>query len=403
MRVLLAVGGILLAAALLVSEAAMQPSARGRLALYGVFGVTAIVTAAGAWVVLRLMRRSKSVRNSVLVVALAAVLAATAVVAASAVSMFLSPHDLRLVLVALAFGMGLGSILAATMSGPLVSDLQRLAGVAGRVAGGDLGVRTFMDRADEVGSVAQSMDAMIEELERARTARREFLAAIGHDLRTPLTALQAAVEALQDGMAPDPDRYLRSMAHDLAVMRALVDDLFLLARIEAHELRLRPITVDLTELVDEVCEAMRPVAERGRVRLALEADRPVRVMGDPEALGRVTRNLIDNAMRQAPQGSTVRIAVALEDGGGGLVRVLDEGPGFPEGFVERALESFTRADLARAREDGGAGLGLAIARGFIQAHGGDVWVQPGPGGKVAFRLPGQAPEVLAPQPGSRRR
>lgn len=388
MRALLAAGGILLAAVLLVSEAAMQPSAQDRLVLYGVFGGTALLTAAGAWVVLRLMRRSRSVRTSVLVVALAAVMAAAAVVAASALLMFLSAHDLRLVLVALALGVGLGSVLAATVSGPLVSDLERLASSAGRVATGDLRVRTRIDRADEVGSVARAMDSMIEELERARTARQEFLAAVGHDLRTPLTALQAAVEALQDGMAPDPDRYLRSMAHDLAVMRTLVEDLFLLARIGAHELRLRPISVDLTELVDEVCEALSPVAERRRVRLALEADRPVRVVADPEALGRVTRNLIDNAIQHAPDGSTVRIGVSGGDGGGGVVRVVDEGPGFPESFVERALDSFTRADIARAREDGGAGLGLAIARGFVEAHGGEVRVEPGPGGRVAFRLPG---------------
>jgi signal transduction histidine kinase len=144
--------------------------------------------------------------------------------------------------------------------------------------------------------------------------------------------------------------------------------------------------VDVSELADETIEALRPAAARRNVQLALETEGRVRAVGGPEALGRVIRNLVDNAIRHSPAGG--RVVVRVEGNGTALVRVIDDGPGFPDGFLERAFESFARGDEARTRHTGGAGLGLAIAQGFVRAHGGTIWADRGPGGRVSFRVPG---------------
>lgn len=198
--------------------------------------------------------------------------------------------------------------------------------------------------------------------------------------------LQAAIEALQDGVSGDPDRYLRTMAADVDLLRGMVDDLFVLARLEAGELRLERMPVDLTELADSAVESLASMAARRDVHLRLDTVHPVVVEGDPQALGRVLRNLLDNAVVHAPACTTVRVRVGLDDKAA-TVRVEDDGPGFPAGFAGRAFEPFSRPDDARNRGAGGAGLGLAIARGLVLAHGGRIWIEQGTGGRVTFTLP----------------
>jgi signal transduction histidine kinase len=291
----------------------------------------------------------------------------------------------------------LSVVFAITITRSLRDDLAALRQATDRVAAGDLHARSGVTRSDELGTAATALDDMILRLAQAETqrqkddeARRSLLAAVGHDLRTPLSALQAAVEALQDGLVADPDRYLRSMGHDIAHLRSLVDDLFLLARIDAGELTIDHERIDLTELADETLEAMCPVAGQREIQLQLQADRTVLVRGGSQALSRVMRNLVDNAIRHAPDRS--RIVVRVNNGSDATVEVLDDGPGFDPDLLASAFDRFTRADPSRNRDTGGAGLGLAIARGVIEAHGGQIWATPGPGGRVGFRLPaiGQA-------------
>jgi signal transduction histidine kinase len=317
-------------------------------------------------------------------------------VLAVAVPMFLSTHDLRLVLVALGFGVVSGLVLAWSVTGTLLADLRAIGVTARSAAGGSRDARTGVERRDEVGDVARSLDDLIERLdaaerqrERTEAARREFLGATSHDLRTPLTALRAAIEALQDGVVEDPDRYLRAMQRDVEYLGTLVDDLWVLAQIELGALDLLIEPLDLAELADEAAEAMGPMARRRDVRIRLRATGPVPLMGGQRELGRVLRNLLDNAVRHSPQGSvvTVEVLAAPEP----QVHVIDAGPGFPDGFGERAFEAFSRADRARARDGNGAGLGLAIARGFVQAHGGTIRIDEGPGGHVVVRLPASRP------------
>ncbi len=373
-------------------EVTMQPTAADRAQLAVIFTVTAAVGLLATTVLPRLARRWTTIRFTVIAVAVTSFLIAATGLIVAAEQMFISGHDLTLLLVVLGFAFVASVGFAVAVAGPLMWDLDRVANAADRVGDGDLTVRSGVRRGDEIGRVAGAFDAMTDALEDAadqrnldEESRRRFFAAVGHDLRTPLASLLAAIEALEDGVAPDPARYLHSMERDVAALSALVDDLFLLSRIDSGSISIPSEPVDVTELADEAIEVLRPVANRAGVTLRLDADRRTVVPGGTEAVSRALRNLIENAIRHAPPGSEV--VVEVRSATGATVRVLDQGPGFDPGFIDHAFDRFTRADDARSRDTGGSGLGLAIARGFVDALGGEIWAEPGPGGKVAFHLP----------------
>lgn len=377
---------------LVVFEISMQPTAEDRVLLGLIFVLVAALAGALALGLRWAGRRSHSIRRSVLIVGLAGLAIAAVTVGIAAQQMFLSSHDLNLLLVVLVFAVATTVAFAVSVSGDLTKDLEATAAAARRIQSGDLSARTGVTRADEVGTVADTFDHMAEDLEHRdaerradEIARRHFLAAIGHDLRTPLASLRAAIEALEDGLAPDPDRYLQSMDRDVAVLSSLVDDLFLLSRLEEGSLEIESGLLDVTELADEAIEVLTPVASSADVRLELVADQRVVALGGSEAVGRVLRNLLDNAIRFAPSGSHVTVEVRNEDGA--AVRVVDEGPGFDPSFVGDAFERFSRGDPSRERSTGGSGLGLAIAKGLVEALDGSIWAEPGPGGCVGFHLP----------------
>ena len=376
--------------ALLVSEAAMQPSQQERLTLLALFGAVALLAVGVGFGLRRWTPRS--LRVTVVAIAFAAIGVAAAAVVLSATSMFISTHDLKLVLVALGLGLALGSMVAFTLSRDLLADVTAIRETAHAVASGRRDARTGVDRRDEIGALAATLDDAIVELELAEQqrqemedARRRFLASIGHDLRTPLTSLRSAIEALQDGLADDPARYLAAMRTDVALLSSLVEDLFLLARIESGGLALDRQPIDLAELADGVIEAVRAHAATKQVEVVLETSGSVPVVGSPRELSRVLRNLLDNAIRHTPTGSEVRVELNGDDAP--TVTVRDEGPGFDEEFLEVAFDSFSRADEARVRDGAGSGLGLAIARGLVTAHGGEIRARPGPGGTVTVTLP----------------
>ncbi|NNC40432.1 MAG: HAMP domain-containing histidine kinase [Acidimicrobiia bacterium] len=396
MRLLVPLAALIMAMVLLITEATMQPTSADRALLYGIFAGAAVLTLLVGWRLPALTRKFQTLRTTLQIVGLAAVVIAAAAVSVSAITMFLSTHDLRLVLVALLLGVGLGVALAVTVTRPLAADLADLAATAGRVGAGDLSSRPIIDRADEVGDVARAMDAMIDELEAARDFRekseedrREFLAAIGHDLRTPLTSMRAAVEALQDGLAPDPERYLRSVAKDLDTLSVLIDDVFELARLEAGEHPVDRTDVELAAVAADVSHAMAPLTEPRSVSIDLRGS--AIVTASESGMIRVLRNLIDNAVRHSPDDGTVTVEIS-QSGSTATVTVRDEGPGFPDGFREIAFESFTRADPARRR--GGTGLGLAIARAIVDGHNGTIRILDGEGGTVAFSLPTVDPGTI---------
>ncbi|HKJ55486.1 MAG TPA: HAMP domain-containing sensor histidine kinase [Nitriliruptoraceae bacterium] len=384
---------LLVAVGLVVSEGGMRSEPQVRARLYVVFALAAIISAVATLTLVRMHRRWSSLRLTMVVIAGIAIVIASGVVMASTTSMILDTTGIKLVLAALVLGAGLGLLVALSVARPLIADLQDIAAAAQQIASGDLTARTGVDRRDEVGELSRWVDQMAARLEalehdRARdaSARDHLLTALSHDLRTPLASMQAAVEALQDGVAPDPARYLAAMATDVTVLRNMVDDLFVLVRLEAGDQVLDLMRVDLVEIVDAEVETMTPVALAQGVDVHLACDGALPVDGDPQALGRVLRNLIDNAIRYAPADSRVQVATAA-DAGWAVVSVTDSGQGFPPEFVERAFERFSRADQARERDSGGAGMGLAIARELVLAHGGEIRVDPDTTTTVRVRLP----------------
>jgi two-component system sensor histidine kinase BaeS len=346
----------------------------------------------GGLVLQRVTRATRSLRQLVLAITMASLLIGAMAALLLARMMVLDGQQARTVIGVLTVTALFATVLAIVASAALGRDAQLVEDALRQLETGDRTARTNVHRADELGHVARALDELsqrLDELDRERARldeeRTALLTSIGHDLRTPLAALRAAIEALQDGVAPDQPRYLRAMAHDVEALSSLVDDLFLLSRIESGRLDLNRARVDLRELADEAVEAITPVAEARHVTIDLRCEQPVRIDANARALGRVIRNLLDNAVRHAPTGSTVEVVVDCRHTP--TVRVLDQGPGFSDSFAPEAFDRFTRAEPSRSRSSGGAGLGLAIARGLVEAHGGRIWIEPPPGGTVAFELP----------------
>jgi signal transduction histidine kinase len=234
-------------------------------------------------------------------------------------------------------------------------------------------------------AVRQSMEERMRR--QVEDARRGLVAAASHDLRTPLASLRLLVEAVDDGVAgEDRDRYLGEIRTHVAVLSDLIDDLFELSRIEAGDISWTMRRVELGDLIGDTVAAFRTSAEERGVRLS--ADLPageVVAEADAEKVQRVLYNLIQNAIRHTPADGSV--TVRAKGGPSGVeVEVADSGEGIPAAQSERVFEAFYRGDSAR--DGDGAGLGLAISRAIVEAHGGRIWLEDGaPGTVVRFTLP----------------
>ena len=224
----------------------------------------------------------------------------------------------------------------------------------------------------------------------AERMRRELIAAVSHDLRTPITSLRLLTDAVADDVVDEATRrdYLRQMSTHIEALSALIDDLFELSKLEAGEIAWSLEQVRLDELVGDTVDAMqvqaaaRQVAVRAELAPGLRAAR-----GDPEQLQRVLFNLIQNAIRHTPADGSV-VVRALPAGDEVEIEVADTGGGIAPADRERVFEPFFRGGDQAARPRGGAGLGLAISRAIVEAHGGRIWLADAPGGTaVRFSLP----------------
>jgi signal transduction histidine kinase len=220
-------------------------------------------------------------------------------------------------------------------------------------------------------------------------ARRQMVAAVSHDLRTPLASLRLLVEAIDDGVATGEtrERYLGEMRTHVEALTALIDDLFELSRIEAGEISWTMRQVELRELIGETVAAMRAPAEaRGVALSAVLPAEAVLAEANAEKVQRVLFNLIQNAIRHTPADGSVTVRARMA-GAGVEVEVADEGEGIPAADGERVFEAFYRGDESRSEE--GAGLGLAISRAIVEAHGGRIWLDDsGHGARIRFTLRG---------------
>ncbi len=340
-----------------------------------------------------------SLRSQILVISLVSLGTGALVTVALSWLMIVDGDTLEKVISVISLMVPLVVVLVVMSTGPMGRDVLKVERALNRLESGDHGVRVDVRRSDEIGRVSSALESlghqleMVEQLrattdaerQRLDAERRYLLSSVSHDLRTPLAAMQAAVEALRDGMAPDPQRYLHSMACDVDALTTLVDDLFYLAQVDSGRMEIEPEVLDFAELVDEAAEALQPVADHRSIRITPGTSVAAPVLGNAAALGRVIRNLLDNAIRHSPEGGEVALVVEARDAV--TLHVLDDGPGFPPEFVERAFERFSRAEESRNRSKGGSGLGLAIAKSVVAAHGGQIYVSPGPGGRVSVVLP----------------
>lgn len=244
-----------------------------------------------------------------------------------------------------------------------------------------------------IGIVALRVAALAErERERAaaEATRRQLVAAVSHDLRTPIASLRLLVEAVDDEIVDEETRrrYLATMHTHIHSLSAMIDDLFELSRIEAGDIDWSMRQVELAPLVDETVEAMRPEAGAKGVEIRSQlGQEPLPARADPEKIQRVLFNLIRNAIRHTPadgsvtvKGEVAREAIEIE--------IADTGDGIPAEEREQVFEAFFRGGADASRHSDGAGLGLAVSRAIVETHGGRIWLAPAERGtRVRFSLP----------------
>jgi signal transduction histidine kinase len=290
--------------------------------------------------------------------------------------MFVSSHDAFFLVVLIAYAAIVGVLCASALGSGALADLDAVRATLQAVAGGRRDVRTGVAGGGEIAELAGAVDAMVARLDGEEQARRALVAAVSHDLRTPITALRLLADAVEDGIVDERTsrEYAARMSVHVQALGALIDDLFELTRLESGELRWSMEQVALDELVGTTVEAMRPAAEASSVavRAVLEAGDPL-ALGDAARLQRVLFNLIHNAIRHTPPDGTVTVRTTRADDGGAIeIEVADTGSGIPAAERERVFDAFHRLD--RSRSDDGAGLGLAISRAIVEAHGGRIWI-----------------------------
>jgi two-component system sensor histidine kinase BaeS len=288
--------------------------------------------------------------------------------------------------VGVAIATGVAILAAALVSHAITRPLRRLTAAARELESGDRSARVKIDAAGELGELGRAFDRMAASLEREDELRRSLVADIAHELRTPVTVLQAETEAMLDGIHPADDRGLGHL-HDEAVrLGQVVGDLEALAAAQAASLRLELRSLDLAEVVRDAVKTLAPgFAESGvRLETSLES---VRVVGDEARLFQTTRNLLSNALKFTPPGGLVSVGVAARRGDA-LIVVRDTGTGIPADEIPHVFERFWRGRGARTTT--GSGIGLAVVAELVRAHGGRVEVgsSPGQGSVFTVILPG---------------
>jgi two-component system OmpR family sensor kinase len=300
----------------------------------------------------------------------------------------------RSLLLVAAVGGALGILFGVLASRSLTSPLSRLAEAARAIGARDLTRRVEVEGSDEVKEVAQAFNDMAATLEGAETLRRNLLADVAHELRTPLSVLQGNLRAILDDVYPLDKAEVARLYEETRLLSRLVNDLHELAQAEAGQLRLNRQTTNLADLIQSTAAAFSPAAEAKGVILSTQIppDMPF-VLADPARLTQVLHNLLANALRHTPSGGTISLRAGCELGKEREVwlAVRDSGEGISSEDLPHVFDRFYRADPARSRATGGAGLGLAIVRAIVEAHGGRVSATsdgvPGHGSTFTVQLP----------------
>jgi signal transduction histidine kinase len=399
--------GLILAlgAALLVGLVATTVyGAHGALVMLAILAPVGVLTVGGVALALGRGGRLRGLRRQLALVGTIAIGQFLLAIGLLVQLMFVSRHDaLYTALVAIYAGL-LGGWAARALGRRLLGDVDQLRLGLAAVGDGAREIRIDVTGGDELARLASDVERMVDRLateERARSAveaaHRDLIAAVSHDLRTPITSLRLLADALRDEVADPRSRleYVSRISTHVTALSALIDDLFELSRLQAGDVRWAIEQVPLDELVLETVDAMRPEADAHSV--AVRAELPAglfAVRGNPEQIQRVLFNLIQNAIRHTPADGSVTVraeptAEALE------IEVADTGAGIPAAERDRVFEAFFQGSSRSARSGGSAGLGLAISRAIVEAHGGRIWLADPPDGTDGTRVRFSLPRAIA--------
>jgi signal transduction histidine kinase len=322
-----------------------------------------------------------------------------------AVPMFISPKDVDFLIVVLIFAGIVSLAFGYLLSRSMTHGVAQLTRSAEEIARGNLSARAEVRSADEVERLGTAFNRMAAQLEESfakqkelEQARREIVAAVSHDLRTPLASLRAMIEAINDGVIGDEptiQRYLHSAQSQVQSLSLLVDDLFELSQLDAGVLGWQVEPSSMSDLISDTLESMHVQADEKNIKLSGWVDPAVDpVLMNSHKIQRVLYNLIQNAIRHTPTDGTVFIeARQSQDSAKVQVDVIDTGEGIEDSDLPRVFDQFFRGEKSRSRETGGAGLGLAIAQRIVEAHNGRIWVESrrGAGSRFSFTLPRARP------------
>ncbi len=269
-----------------------------------------------------------------------------------------------------ALALGLVQVLAHGMTSPL----REMAAAAAAMARGDYARRVTATSRDEVGELARAFNGMATQLAEVDRVRRELVANVSHELRTPITALQAVLENIVDGVEPADPAILRTMLRQVERLGTLVAQLLDLSRLESGAVPLQRRSFELRPLLEDAAGETRLRVTDVQVAVTVDPAGAT-AEGDPARVHQVVANLLDNAVRYSPAGATVELR-GTRGRSSVTIEVCDEGPGIAEEDATKVFERFYRADPARSSTEGGAGLGLAIARWIVDLHGGQIRSEP---------------------------
>jgi two-component system sensor histidine kinase BaeS len=293
----------------------------------------------------------------------------------------------------------IGALVAFPLSKRLTRPVRELQRTTRRLAAGDYDARVAATGNDELGRLGRDLNALAAALAQTEQARRQWVADVSHELRTPLALLRADIEAMQDGVRPLDPRALGSLHADVLRLGRLIDDLYELSMTDLGALSYRKAPVDVAELLRGELDAFRGAFADADLSLHLETpgtaddetgtrDDHWTIHGDAQRLSQLFRNLLRNTLAYTDRGGELRVTLSRR-GERLTLRFDDSPPGVPDGDLPRLFERLYRVDGSRSRATGGAGLGLAIARNIVEAHGGCITAAPSPLGglRVLVELP----------------
>jgi two-component system sensor histidine kinase BaeS len=289
----------------------------------------------------------------------------------------------------------IAAAIALVFSRQITAPLRRLSVAASRVARGDLSYRVTPGSTDEVGTLSNTFNSMVDSLEKNQDMRRKLMGDLAHEMGTPLAVIQSNLEGILDGVVEPSSSNISSLHQESLLLSRLVKDLRTLSQVEAGKLNLSPAPGDIGALVSSIVTATDSEARRKNVSLSLhiQPDLP-RAMMDKDRVSQVVVNLLSNALRYTSEGDAIKVTVTTQKGSGQpdqylLVSVSDTGQGISEEEVPHIFDRYYQGAQPKEKRSGGSGIGLTVVKELVEAHKGKVWVESarGKGSTFFFTLP----------------